>query len=159
VTFASSKSDLGFFAMEPSIVFDYDPFNLPQDILLAIGLVSACSAQTESVIQMGIGGCLGIDSDYSLAVTTHMNAPLRDHVLRAAAELRIDDLDDLDELDRLLNEIGVGFAKRNNYLHNGLCQHPTNGRVYLASIVARGSLDASLARLRGFAGFKEARSL
>lgn len=73
-----------------------------------------------------------------------MNAPLRDNVLRAAAELKIDDLDDLDELDQLLDEIGMGFAKRNNYLHNGLCRHPTSGQVYLASIVARGSLDADL---------------
>jgi hypothetical protein len=96
---------------------------------------------------MGIGGCLGLDSDYSLAVTTHMNAPLRDNVLRAAAELRLDDLDDLDELDRLLDEISAGFAKRNNYLHNGLCRHPTSGELYLASIVARGSLDADLIRV------------
>jgi hypothetical protein len=84
---------------------DYDPRVIPPDYLKAIGLVAACSAQTESVIEMAIIGCLGITSDYGLAVTTHMSAPLRDDVLRAAAELRIDSLDALDELDRLLDTI------------------------------------------------------
>jgi hypothetical protein len=41
--------------------FDFDPSNLPPDLLQAIGLAIACGAQTESVISMAIGGCLGLD--------------------------------------------------------------------------------------------------
>jgi hypothetical protein len=130
--------------MAPSVIFDYTPHKLPQDILGAIGLISTSSAQAEAVIEMGIGGCLGIESDYSMAVTTHMNAPLRGNVLRSVAELKMDDLDDLDELDRLLDEINLGFTKRNKYVHNSLCRHPTTGNVYIQSIEARGSVDASL---------------
>ena len=54
--------------MAPEIILDFDPRKLPQDILAAIGLVSAASAQTEAVVEMGIGGCLGIEVDYSMAV-------------------------------------------------------------------------------------------
>ena len=130
--------------MSPSIVYDYDPRNLPQDILAAIGLVTACSAQTENMVEMGIGGCLGIEVDYNVAVTTHMNAPLRDNVLRAAAEIRIDDLDALDELDHLLDEINKAFVKRNAYVHHQWCRHPETGEVFTTRIEARGSVDAEL---------------
>jgi hypothetical protein len=68
--------------MSQLTICDYDPRNLSQEMPAAIGLVTSCSAQT--------------------ALTTHMNAPLRGHVLRSVAELKFDDLDDLDELDRLL---------------------------------------------------------
>jgi hypothetical protein len=130
--------------MIPSIIFDYDPRNLPQPILSAIGLVAAASAQTENIVEMGIGGCLGVESDYSMAVTTHMNAPLRDNVLRSAAEIKIDDVDDLDELDELLDAVNAAFTKRNMYVHNSWCQHPTNGTVYIQTTVARGSVDSEL---------------
>jgi hypothetical protein len=130
--------------MRPQVVYDYDPRNLSHEILAAIGLVVACSAQTESVVEMGIGGCLGIEVDYSYAVTTHMNAPLRDNVLRAVAEIRIDDLDDLDELDRLLDEVKVAFTKRNEYVHRTWCVHPESGHCFISKIEARGSVDAEL---------------
>lgn len=82
-----------------------------------------------------------LESDYSTAVTTHMNAPLRDNVLRAAAEIRIDDLDDLDELDRLLDEIKTAFDKRNAYVHRSWCRHPDTGECFTVDIEARGSVD------------------
>lgn len=123
---------------------DFDPRSLPRDILEAIGLVATCSAQTESVVEMGIGGCLGLEVDYSYAVTTHMNAPLRDHVLRAAAELKIDDLDDLDKLDELLDQIKIAFSKRNDYLHNTWFRDPATGNCFAAKYTARGSVDVEL---------------
>src|SRR5262245_25346937 len=101
----------------PMTVYDYDPRNLPPDILAAIGLVTAASAQTEAIVEMAIGGCLGISVEYNTAVTTHMNAPLRDNVLRAAAEIKIDNLDDLDTLDEILDQIKVAFQRRNDYVH------------------------------------------
>jgi hypothetical protein len=129
---------------EPEIIFDYDPRNLPQDILAAIGLVTAASAQTEGVVQQAIAACLKIEADYGLAVTTHMAAPLRDQVLRAVAEIRIDDLDQLDRLDELLDDINAAFGKRNEYVHHAWCRHPDTGQVFTAKITARGSVDAEL---------------
>jgi len=63
--------------MEPTKVYDYDPHNLPPDVLQAIGLIAACSAQNEYIIKQGIGGCLGLDIEYTDAVTTHMSSPHR----------------------------------------------------------------------------------
>ncbi len=130
--------------IEPSVIYDYDPRNLPQDVLAAIGLVAANSAQTESIVEMGIAGCLGLNTTFGLAITTHMNAPLRDHVLRAVAEIRIDDLDALDELDGLLDNINAAFSKRNHYVHNSWCRDPKTGEVFTASVTARGIVDAEL---------------
>jgi hypothetical protein len=132
------------FAMIPSIVYDYDPRNLPQEVLGAIGLLVACSAQTEHVVELGIGGFLQIEVDYAVAVTTHMNAPLRDNVLRAAAEIRMDDLDDLDELDDLLDAVKIAFDKRNMYVHHTWCKHPKTGEVFLNRTSARGSVNSEL---------------
>lgn len=130
--------------MTDYIEYDSDPRNLPQDVLAAIGLVTAASAQTESIVELGIGGCLGVDAEYSMAVTTHMSAPLRDHVLRAAAEIRIDNPDDLDELDGLLDAINDAFGRRNRYVHHCWCIHAATKAVFTNKIVARGSLDVEL---------------
>jgi hypothetical protein len=61
--------------------FDFDPRNLPDDLLQAIGLTIACGAQTESVISTAIGGCLGLEVEYAAATTTHMTLPLKFSVL------------------------------------------------------------------------------
>jgi hypothetical protein len=124
--------------------YDFDPRNLPQDVLATIGLVTACSAQMEYAVEEGIGGCLGVDFEYSAAVTTHMAAPLRDHVLRSVAEIRIDNLNDLDELDRLLDQIKEAFVKRNTYVHHQWCRDPDTGDCFIAKTTARGRVEKDL---------------
>ena len=94
--------------MAPVKIYDFDPRNLPKDTLAAIGLCVACSAQAESTLEMAIGACLGLDYEYSLTVTTHMAMPLRFDILRAAAEIRLNDLDDLDLLDNILDNLKLG---------------------------------------------------
>lgn len=123
---------------------DYDPRNIPPEYLQTIGLVAACSAQTESIIEMAIAGCLGIQSQYGMAVTTHMSAPLRDDVLRAVAELRIDDPDLLDELDAILDNIRVTMQKRHSTVHNQWGYSARENAVYTADIKARGSVKGDL---------------
>jgi hypothetical protein len=130
--------------MEPSVIYDFDPRNLPPEVLAAIGLAVAASAQTESIIEDAIGGCLGLDHEYTMAVTTHMAAPLRDSVLRSAAEIRIDNLDDLDELDRLLDNVKTAFEKRNAIVHHSWCRHPDTGEVFTVKETARVRVEAEL---------------
>src|SRR5665213_2401668 len=130
--------------MEPLIIYDYDPRNLPQEAQAAIGLSVACAAQTEHCVEMAIGGCLGLDAVQTGAVTTHMPMPLRFHVLKAAAEIRIDDLDDLDLLDEILAEIDAAMQRRNDVSHNSWCMHPTTGKIFTKKTTARGSLDTEL---------------
>jgi hypothetical protein len=130
--------------MKPSVIYEFDPRKLPDEMLAAIGLISTCSSQTEGVVEAGISACLDIDFEFGAAITTHMNAPQRDNVLRAVAEIKIDNLDDLDELDRLLDRINAAFAKRNAYVHRSWCQHPTNGKVYTVKTSARGRVETDL---------------
>jgi hypothetical protein len=130
--------------MQPSKVYDFDPRNLPQDLLAAIGLMTASAAQTEICVQAGIAGCLGVDIEYGKAVTTHMAAPLRDSVLRAAAEIRINDLDALDELDQLLDAINDGYIKRNAIVHHSWCRDPDTGAVFTHKETSRARYESDL---------------
>jgi hypothetical protein len=94
--------------------------------------------------QQGIGGCLGVDIEYTDAVTTHMSSPHRDDVLRAVAEIKIDSLDELDTLDLLLDTIKEGFKKRNGYVHHSWCRDPQTNECFTAQITARGRVEAEL---------------
>ena len=132
--------------MSDYVEYDYDPHNLPREILAAIGLVATCASQTEGIIEMAIGGCLGVTVEYAAAVTSHMNAPMRDQTLRAAAEIKLDDLDALDELDRIMDSVNASFARRNLYLHNMIGADPS-GKIFATSITARGSVDVDIVPL------------
>src|SRR5882724_10094125 len=107
--------------------YDFDPRNLPQDLLAAIGLMTTSAAYTESCVDEAIAGCLGVDYEYGQAVTTHMTMPLRFSVLKSAAEIRIDDVDALDRLDDLVDRIERAFEKRNAIVHHVLCRDPKTG--------------------------------
>jgi hypothetical protein len=117
--------------------YDFDPRNLPQDLLAAIGLMTTSAAHTETWIDEAIAGCLGLDVEYGRAVTTHLTMPLRFSILRSAAEIRIDDLDALDELDALLDRIEKAFEKRNAVVHHMWCRDPETGSVVMVKETAR----------------------
>jgi hypothetical protein len=116
---------------------DFDPRNLPQDLLAAIGLMTTSAAHTESCVDEAIAGCLGVDYEYGQAVTTHMTMPLRFDVLRSAAELHIEDLDALDELDVLLGRLKEAFDKRNAVVHHMWCRDPETGNIVMVKETAR----------------------
>jgi hypothetical protein len=128
--------------MAPSKEYDFDPRNLPQNLLAAVGLAISCGSQTEGTLAMAIGGCLGLDAEYAMAVTTHMTLPLKFSILRSAAEIRIDDLDDLDELDGLLDGIDTALGKRHTWAHDRLCRDPDTDQLFRVKQVARTRLEA-----------------
>jgi len=130
--------------MTPIKEYDFDPRNLPPELLNAIGLAVASFAQTEAVMEMAIAGCLGIDTEYGAAVTTHMPAPLRFSVLRSVAEISIDDLDILDELDELLAELDTAFNKRNDLIHNEWARDPDTGKFFTIKERARTRYELEL---------------
>jgi hypothetical protein len=124
--------------------YDFDPHNLPRRLLEAIGLMTTTAAQTESIIEMAIGGCLGVDSEYSRAVTTHMAMPLRFSALRATAEIHFDDLDALDRLDELIEKVEEAFNKRTAVVHHSWCRDPMTDAVFTVKESARSRLETNL---------------
>ena len=130
--------------MAPITVFDFDPHKLPAEILKALGLIAACSAQTEDVVQMGIAAVLGVDLEKGTAITAHMSASLRDDLFRSAAEIVLDDLDHLDELDALLDEVAESSRRRNDYLHHSICRIVKTGNCFLTKKTARGSVEVKI---------------
>lgn len=118
-------------------VLDFEPANLPQEYLAAIGLVAASAAHTEDIIEMAIAGLLQVDGEMGYAVTAHMPAPLRGSVLRSAAEIRIESGAALDELDILLDRITTAQGGRNELLHGSWCRKPSTGEVFVVSQEAR----------------------
>lgn len=128
--------------MAEYIEFQLSPSKLPQDLRAAIGFVVAAASQTENLINWAIGGCLGIDAEYMIAVTQHMTLPLKFDVLHAVAEIRIDDLDALDILDELLTTARNAIDKRNSIVHDTFGVAKTDGRLFRLKQTARGSVEA-----------------
>lgn len=124
--------------------YDFDPHNLPSKLLAAIGLALTSYAQTERMIQDSIAGCLGVDTEYGAAVTTHMAMPLRFSVLKSVAEIRIDNLDALDELDELIIKAEDAGNRRNEIAHHSWCHDPLTGEIFTVREKARTSYSMDL---------------
>ena len=92
---------------------------------------------------MAIAGACGLDVLYGAAVTTHMPMPLCHQVLKASAEIRIDDLDILDELDKQLEAISAATDLRNNIAHNSWAKEIGTDRIGYVKITARPSVDSN----------------
>lgn len=129
---------------DPAVIYDFDPHKLPKEYLEAIGLMVAAASQTEDIVGQFIGGLLGIDNLQSVALTTHMSGPIRDHIARALAEIEAPTEDVVHEIDEILDSINVAMEKRNTLVHNALGRHPVTNEVVSLRIKARGSLQAQL---------------
>jgi hypothetical protein len=130
-----------------AVLYDFDPHNLPPEMLRAIGLAVAAAAQTESVVQEFIGALLRIDNIQTRALTAQMSAVLKDHIARSLAELEAPDLVELDEIDELLDRVGRANELRNVIVHNAFMRDPSTGQVFSHRERARGSLQIKLAHL------------
>lgn len=126
------------------VEFEFNPYKMPKTYLEAIGLVTVAAAHTEAIVQDAIAGCLRVDSELGKAVTTHMNMPLRFNVLRAVAEIKLDDLDQLDRLDTLIKAVEDAFDLRNSIVHHTWCKHEASGKVYTVRESARGTVQQDL---------------
>lgn len=129
---------------EPTVLYDFDPHNLPAGYLEAVGLVVAASSQTEDCMRDLLGGLLGIDDMDTAAVATHMSFPLKDQIIRALAELKTDGSPFVDDLDDLLDSVKEAMDRRNVIVHNPLLRHPETNEVYSWRLKARGSLQLEL---------------
>jgi hypothetical protein len=101
----------------PSIIYDFDPRNLPPELLRALGLVTAAAAQTESIVQEFIGGLLGIDHIETIALTAQMSANLREQIARSLLELNAANSWVVDTVDDLMDAIAAATEKRNHLVH------------------------------------------
>lgn len=129
---------------QPSIIYDFDPRNVPNEILRAIGLVTAAAAQTERILQTFIGALLKIDNIQAAALCAHMSFPLKETVIRTLAELEAPTMQEVDIIDTLLDDVKDALDKRNIVVHNSLAIHPHDGHVYSYRTRARGSFQLEL---------------
>lgn len=126
------------------MIYDFDPRNLPPEYLRAVGLVAMASAQTESIMQDFIGALVGADNIETMALTTHMAGPLKDHVARAMIELNASAAAVVDDVDDLFDAIEGALGKRNTIVHNPLIRNPETGEILSHRFKARGSLQLEL---------------
>ncbi len=126
------------------VIYDFDPRNLPPELLRAVGFMTAAASQAEYIMQDLIGSLLGIDNIETMALTAHMTAPLKDQVARALIELNAANSDVVDTLDELLDHMNSAIEKRNVVVHNHFCRHPGTGEILSLRQKARGSLQVSL---------------
>ena len=123
---------------------DFDPRNLPQEYLAAIGLMSAAASSTDGIMEYAIAGLLGLDAEQGWAVTAHMSAPQRTSVLRSSAEIVIESASALDELDIHLNARKAATDARNQMIHGSWSIRPSDGQVVLVKQEARTHVEVSL---------------
>lgn len=128
----------------PVVVYDFNPNNLPEQLLQAVGLVTAASSQTESIVQQFIGAILGIDQAETIALTAHMSNPLKDHAARALIELNAKNAGIVDDVDDLLDAINDAYDKRNVIVHNAFIRNPETSELFSWREKARGSLQGEL---------------
>lgn len=126
-------------ASEP-IIYDFDPRNLPPEILRAVGLVTTAAAQTESTLQDLIGALLGIDLAQTMAVTAQLSGAMKDQIARALIELCAPDTATVDELDELLDRVNAAMEKRNALAHSVLARNPETGEVFTYKESSRGAV-------------------
>lgn len=124
-------------------VLDFDPQNLPQEHLAAIGLLSAAASHTDGIVEMAIAGMLGIDGEQGWAVTAHMSSPQRTSVLRASAEIVLTDETALNELDIHLEAIKRATDGRNEIVHGSWCYRKSDRAVLLVKQEARTHVSVS----------------
>lgn len=125
---------------DPETIYDYDPRNLPTELLTAIGLAITSGSQTESILNMAVGGTLGLDSALTIAVTVHMPIPLKISVLKSAAEFRLE-VSQLDELDRILDQLKSAIDKRNGFAHDNWMRDKKTGVIFRQKETSRVRLD------------------
>lgn len=124
-------------------IYEFNPHKLPKDVLEAVGLYIIASAHTEGVVEMAIASLLQVDDRLGLAVTTHMNGPLRISALRSLGNLRFSGeiLADFNTHVEALQNVN---AKRNAIAHRSWCQDPENGKLYTLRQAARTKLELEL---------------
>ena len=124
--------------------YDFNPRNLPNELLQAIGLLVASSAYTESIVDQGITGLLGLDWAFGLIVTTHLTMPQRFQMLETAAKRRIADPVVLGEFEVHIKKLNDAFDRRNRIVHQAWCCDPTSGELYLIKTSARKELKMEI---------------
>ena len=128
----------------PKIIYDFNPNNLPPEYLQAIGLITAVSAQTESILQEFIGALLKIDNIQNTALTTHMTIPLMINIIKTLAEIEARSVKEIDKIDELIETAGDAIGKRNTIVHNALIRNTETGEVLVRRLSARGSIKQEL---------------
>jgi hypothetical protein len=129
---------------DPSVIYDFDPRNLPPELLQALGLVTAAAAQTESIVQRFIGGLLAIDEIETISLTAQMSANLREQVVRSVLELNAANSWVVDTVDDLMDAIAVATDRRNQLVHTSMARNPETGEVFSVRFKARRSLNLDM---------------
>jgi len=110
--------------------YDFDPRNLPQDLLSAIGLVVASAAYAEDIIDQAIGGMSRLDFEYTGCLTTHLTMPIRFKALRSTAKITLSE-NDLTVLLDIVARLEKAFEERNAVVHNVWVRDPDDGGVIM----------------------------
>lgn len=124
--------------------YDFDPRKIDSSIREALGLLIACSAQTELFLGEAITGCLGLDEELGYATTIHMSVPMRLSALLSCAEVRFSDHERLDQLDGIVGRLRAAFDKRNQFAHQAWARDPATGEHFLFKQNAKKRVEVEL---------------
>ncbi len=125
-------------------VFDYNPYELPDALLRAIGLVITCSVQSESIIESAIADVLQMHVLPAKILTTHMSMQVRTGALRSAAHARWGDKPEYKEFEALITRVERAVDQRNQIAHLTYFTHPTDKSTHSSKVRARKGLKVEV---------------
>lgn len=137
------KAGVGGEVMEPK-VYDFDPRNLPAKFLQEIGLIVACSVQTENIVEDAIADLLRLRLIPAKILTTHMSMQIRTGVLRSAAQHCWADKETLAQFDVAIQRIEAAISERNRIAHITWLRDPDTGETFTSKTKARNGLKMNL---------------
>ena len=124
-------------------IYDFDPLNLPADLLRAIGLTVAASDRLESVVDDCIATVLGVEPPIGRAITAQLGLPSRISILRAVAHEAALPPDLLTALETGIKQAERASEKRNAIVHRSYFQD-RSGAVFSWKITARKRLKSDV---------------
>lgn len=126
--------------------YDYDPRNLPEAYVLAVGKVSVAWSQTENALETVIATLSGVGLPLGWALTTHMNFPMKcDAALSVAG--RTLSAEDHEALRLTIATLKIASEARNKYVHGHWAISETPGEIFILSVRSRGTLKATYLRV------------
>jgi hypothetical protein len=125
-------------------LYDFDPRKIPPEFLQAIGLVIACSVQTENLVERAISDLLGLKTVPAHILTTHMSMQVRAGVLRSAGQMRWGASDTYKSFDALVTRVEAAIVERNRIAHLTWQTDPETGQIFTTRIQAKRGIKVHL---------------
>lgn len=117
--------------------YDFDPRNLPSELLRAIGLNVVAATHSEQLLNDSIAGLLGTDVEKGIALNAHTSLPQRASIAISLAEIRFGEVDVVVEFEDIVTRLRDAISARHSAAHDTFVLQLPEKKVVRLSYQAR----------------------